>query len=65
MKLFDANAACPKCGGDDIHSAWQDKKDCGVSTCTWESHRHPERIKRLCRRCQYAWYEKPLPVEAS
>lgn len=62
MKPFDAEAKCPKCGGDDLATTFHAASDLthpmavGRDRCDV----HDEHIHRHCRRCGYDWIEAPL-----
>jgi len=64
MSPFDVNAKCTKCGFDEISTLFQ-KAD----PDRWVYHlgapdpvktERREHIRRTCKRCQFAWNEKPL-----
>jgi hypothetical protein len=60
---------CQKCGGIDIYVQFHDAKphcrECGILKVTPEScktfkcEETGEHLRVNCRRCQFAWYEKP------
>lgn len=61
MKEFEEKSYCPKCGSENIGSAWFPHDD-----SRWLHHIIPaakekrEHIRRTCERCHYMWNEAPL-----
>lgn len=60
---FNAEAICPKCGGEEIgiyysRNRYHCSYDCG-NELPWQD-REVAHMERKCRRCGYRWIEAPL-----
>ena len=69
LPAFTEDAACSKCGSDDITASWKpDVHRCyRPSPCLDIARWKPEccefeHIDRTCIRCQFKWVEVPLDV---
>ena len=59
MDKYNLKAKCPKCGNEDINSAYHDN----FTKCGWSNRFAGEHMHRHCRNCGYEWPEQPLDVE--
>ena len=62
---YNPAASCPKCGGTDIgvrHEVGVHGHDCPLDGLGWMGRECCtfEHLCRGCRRCGYAWAERPL-----
>lgn len=56
--VFNINAACAKCGAQDVGIFYCAELE--TYTCGW--HKEPV-LHRSCRRCLFKWDEKPLDAK--
>lgn len=66
MNVYLSSRGCPKCGGHGTEDTYYPESTYIPSAGIYEPIVHPERIRRCCRRCVYAWNEAPVDaVEGS
>lgn len=64
MNPYDPNAKCPKCGGEDVASAFREFVIQGNGTSPTTIGVAKENILRTCRRCHFSWPELPLDARS-
>lgn len=58
LPAFSAESRCPKCGHDDIGTAYRRSAyDCPYGRKCGASMGEGEHLDRNCRRCHYQWAE--------
>ena len=62
LPLYNPDAKCPKCGHEDIYTAFHGKGDCTFLCVGWLQV-DIDYLNRHCRRCSYGWLEAPLDQE--
>ena len=62
MKPYDKEATCSKCGHDDMEDKWLDVVEDYNSTPMMRRDQ-PERVRRTCKNCGYAWNTVPLDLQ--
>ncbi len=61
LKPYDPVATCPKCGHDDIDTAYVKYGGrYGMPCESWSQIAEREHLHRHCRRCHYEWCEAVL-----
>ena len=64
LKPFDAEAKCPKCGGDNISATYHAAGASRPMDDCWNTVvEDVEHHDRYCRRCSYEWCEAPALTE--
>lgn len=62
MKPFDPNAKCPKCGHDNIKTAYYENDEHRWHGYNKLDRERSEHLRRTCERCRYQWNELPIGV---
>jgi len=53
IKPFDTNAHCSACGHHSVSVKY-------FGRCKWPNDENRHKLHRICGRCGYSWWERPL-----
>ena len=60
MGVFNPEAKCSKCGGDNIGTAWCPGTTKRFERIVYNCNLDYEHIHRWCSRCKYKWNEETI-----